>query len=284
MLIRTISGAVFVAIICGFFCLRQFACVHAFNILILFLCAFGTFEIARAVKEKSNKTIFIIDIIYGALFVPLFYLTRYFISVKNAILICICFALLSALIILIIYKLSNDAKKLKNNFLYLILPLLYPSILLLSMLVLNGLSKGFIGLLLVFVISPLSDTFAYLVGMTYQKIKKGNAKKLCPCLSPKKTVAGAIGGLVGGVIGGILVWLIFRPNFSMMPSVLLLSVIGLVGSIATEIGDLFESLIKRKVGIKDMGKIMPGHGGVMDRIDGILFCSTVVFIFLFFIR
>ena len=284
MLIRTISGAVFVAIICGFFCLRQFVCVQAFNVLILFLCTFGTFEIARAVKEKSNKTIFIVDIIYGILFVPLFYLTRYFLSVKNAILICGCLALFSAFIVLFVYKISTQGKSLKINFIYLVLPLIYPSILLLSMLVLNGLGKGFIGLLLVFVISPLSDTFAYLVGMTYQKIKKGNAKKLCPNLSPKKTVAGAIGGLVGGVIGGILVWLIFRPNFSTMPSVLLLSIIGFVGSIATEIGDLFESLIKRKVGIKDMGKIMPGHGGVMDRIDGILFCSAVVFIFLFFIR
>ena len=135
--------------------------------------------------------------------------------------------------------------------------------------------EGFIGLLLVFVISALTDTFAYLVGMTYGKIRKGNVKKLCPKLSPNKTVAGAIGGLIGGAIGSVAIYFIFGGALNLELGWLIFIAIGIVMAIATEVGDLLESLIKRRAGIKDMGKIMPGHGGVLDRIDGILLASLV---------
>ena len=102
------------------------------------------------------------------------------------------------------------------------------------------------------------------------------AKKLCPNLSPKKTVAGAIGGLIGGALGSLILYFIFRPEYNFFSPILLFIIVGLVASFLTEAGDLFESLIKRKVGIKDMGKIMPGHGGVMDRIDGMVFASPVI--------
>lgn len=284
MLIRTISGAVYVAIIAGFFCLRQFVSTDTFFILLLFLCAFGTFEVARAVTQKTNKIIFYFQVAYGTLFVPLFYLMRYLLSVKNALIVCVAFALLITLVILIIYVYTKNKGILKKDFFYIVLPIYYPSFLILTMLIVNGFSIGYIALLSIFVISALSDTFAYLVGMIYQKIKKGNAKKLCPILSPKKTVAGAIGGLIGGMLGGLIIFLIYNIKAKSMPGIVLFLLLGLLGAIATELGDLFESLIKRKMGIKDMGKIMPGHGGVMDRIDGITFCSVVVLLLLYFIR
>ena len=140
-------------------------------------------------------------------------------------------------------------------------------------------SFAFIALLLTFVISPLTDTFAYFVGMAYNKIKKGTAKKLCPKLSPKKTVAGAIGGLFGGVLGGFLVYIIFKPEILENYTLLIFLALGLLASVLTQIGDLFESFIKRRVGIKDMGKIMPGHGGVLDRFDGIFFNGIFTYIF-----
>ena len=122
---------------------------------------------------------------------------------------------------------------------------------------------------------------AYLTGMIYGKIKKGNVKKLCPNLSPKKTVAGAIGGLVGGGLSGLICYFIFKGQILSLglslPLVWLIG-IGVVGSVLTQAGDLFESYVKRKVNIKDMGKIMPGHGGVMDRIDGTLFLAVFLFI------
>ena len=132
----------------------------------------------------------------------------------------------------------------------------------------------------------LTDTFAYFVGITYSKIKKGEVKKLCPKLSPNKTVAGAIGGLVGGLVGAIIVASIFHSKiafFDVKNPVLLFAFIGLIGAVVNQLGDLFESRIKRSLGIKDLGNIMPGHGGVMDRIDGILFLSAYFFIVFMFI-
>lgn len=284
MLIRTISGAIYVAIIAGFFCLRQFVSPDTFLILLLFLCAFGTFEVARAVKQKTNKMIFYFQVAYGTLFDPLFYLIKCLLSVKNALIICVAFALLITLVVLIVYIYTQKKRILTKDLFYIVLPIYYPSFLILTMLIANGFSVGYIALLSIFVISALSDTIAYVVGIIYQKIKKGKAKKLCPTLSPKKTVAGAIGGLVGGMLGGLIICLIYSIKVKSMPEIVLFLILGLLGAIATELGDLFESLIKRKMGIKDMGKIMPGHGGVMDRIDGITFCSVVVIFLLYIIR
>ena len=155
----------------------------------------------------------------------------------------------------------------------------YPALLLLTMLTANDLGEnGFIALLMAFVVSPCSDTFAYLVGSLI------GGKKLCPKLSPKKTWSGAIGGTVGGILASLAIYFIFpsiTQSINFFSPVLFFIMVGLVASIINIFGDLFESFIKRKVGIKDMGKIMPGHGGVLDRIDGTSF--VIVFVYLMFL-
>ena len=132
-------------------------------------------------------------------------------------------------------------------------------------------------LLLCFIISPANDVFAYLVG------SKIGGKKLCPKLSPKKTWSGAIGGTIGGILASLLVYLIFKPTVNFFSPILFFILIGLVASVINIIGDLFESFIKRKMGIKDMGKIMPGHGGVLDRIDGTMFVIAFTYILFLFV-
>ena len=160
----------------------------------------------------------------------------------------------------------------RTCFIESVLPILYPALFLLTMLLANDLENGFIALLMAFVVSPCSDTFAYLVGSLI------GGKKLCPKLSPKKTWSGAIGGTIGGVVSGVIVYLIFKPTVNFFSPVLLFVLVGLLASIANLFGDLFESFIKRRVGIKDMGKIMPGHGGVLDRIDGTMFAIVIIYI------
>ena len=277
MLKRTISGAVFVATIVGFLLLRQFVDYRLFNILIWFFCAVGTFEIARALKGFSVKNTSILAIIFGVIFVPHFCIIEYWLFKGYGWLFSLS---IMALLILIITVYSLIKKVRFNQFISSILPFVYPAGLLLCLMLCNGFEfmLGFVAILLVFVISSLSDTFAYLVGMTYGKIKKGKVKKLCPKLSPNKTWAGAIGGVIGGIVGAILVYLVFPVKIAFFSPILLFIIVGLLGAIATECGDLFESFIKRKVGIKDMGKIMPGHGGVMDRIDGMIFATLIIFI------
>ena len=289
---RSFSSVAFVVIVTGFFLLRQFVYAPLFNLLIWFAVGMATFELARALKEFSAKGGFIVAVVYGVLFVPLYAFLQYVVKSELTWLFMLCFAVFGVLIAVMLCIKSGCFDRFCATF----LPFVYPSLLMLTLLLAGDLDepKGFLAVLLVFVISPCADSMAYLVGMIYNKIRKGQAKKLCPKLSPKKTWAGAIGGVVGGVAGALLVCLIFDGKVTEIQNSLPDSAkwtlpylhfagIGFLGAILTEIGDLFESYIKRRAGIKDMGKIMPGHGGIMDRIDGMSFASVAVFIWFLFI-
>ena len=102
--------------------------------------------------------------------------------------------------------------------------------------------------------------------------------KLCPNVSPKKTVEGAIFGVIGGTLAGLACRAVFVYVFHMqMPGIPATIALGLIGSAAGEIGDLSASLLKRHSGIKDYGHIFPGHGGVMDRFDSVIFTLIVMY-------
>ncbi|MBO4251976.1 MAG: phosphatidate cytidylyltransferase [Clostridia bacterium] len=277
MLKRTLTGAIYVATIVGFFFLRNYVDLRLFNILTWLFCAIGTFEVARAIKKYLYNGNFALAMICGALYVPLFCVFEYFTAFRGGY-ACLIF---NAVFVICQAALTLVRKGNFSTFKVNVLPFLYPSVLLLSVLAANGLANGFICLLLIFVISPCSDTFAYLVGMSYNKIRKGKAKKMCPRLSPKKTWAGAVGGIVGGIVGAIAIYLLAdKTGLMATAKINVLSVfmiIGAVASVLTEIGDLFESYIKRKVVLKDMGNILPGHGGIMDRIDGMVFAAVFIY-------
>jgi len=118
-----------------------------------------------------------------------------------------------------------------------------------------------------FAMVMLTDTGAYYVGRSFGR------RKLAPLISPGKTVEGAIGGFIFAVITGPLCRLVFFPEINLLQSVLLGAAIGIVG----QIGDLAESLLKRAAEVKDSGALLPGHGGMLDRIDSILFCAPVLY-------
>lgn len=102
--------------------------------------------------------------------------------------------------------------------------------------------------------------------------------ELCPSVSPKKTVEGAFFGVLGGVVGALLCRMVFVSVFRMaMPGVPASILLGLLGSLAGQVGDLTASLLKRHCGIKDYGKLFPGHGGVMDRFDSVIFTLIVMY-------
>jgi phosphatidate cytidylyltransferase len=113
-----------------------------------------------------------------------------------------------------------------------------------------------------------SDTFAYFTGSLL------GSHKLCPSISPGKTVEGFVGGFIGTVLSVIAVGrLVFDFD------IILLAVLGVCIAIAAPLGDLVESVIKRYTGIKDSGNIIPGHGGVLDRFDSVMFSVPVVYYF-----
>lgn len=130
------------------------------------------------------------------------------------------------------------------------------------------LSAGAAYLWLAFVGTWASDTFAYFVG-TYL-----GRHKLCPMISPGKTIEGALGGLIGSVIAIVLLGNIFK--LSMTHSVIM----GLLVGVAAPLGDLVESAIKRFAGVKDSGRILPGHGGILDRFDSILFAVPAIYYYI----
>ena len=115
-----------------------------------------------------------------------------------------------------------------------------------------------------------SDSAALFTGMACGR------HKMAPLVSPHKTVEGALGGIAGGVVGKV----IFRIEFYFCTLVPLhigwCVVIGLAGALMGELGDLSFSVIKRQVGIKDYGRLLPGHGGVLDRFDSVLFAAPMI--------
>lgn len=122
-----------------------------------------------------------------------------------------------------------------------------------------------------------TDAFAMLTGMFVRK-RKGDEgiRQLAPVLSPKKTVEGSIGGLVGGVVIAILYGVIFHFITDVTVNYYFLAVYGILGAVISEFGDLSFSYIKRTRKIKDFGTLLPGHGGVLDRFDSVIFCAPLV--------
>jgi phosphatidate cytidylyltransferase len=118
-----------------------------------------------------------------------------------------------------------------------------------------------------------SDTFALFAGMTLGK------HKMAPLVSPHKTVEGGIGGLLGGVIGLlVLKWIALAAAGVVFLSYGRLIALGLTGAAIGEIGDLSFSVIKREFGVKDYGKLLPGHGGVLDRFDSVTFVAPFAYL------
>jgi len=120
-------------------------------------------------------------------------------------------------------------------------------------------------LLLLLNVSSVCDMGAYFVGVTLGK------HKLCPELSPKKTIEGAIGGIASSLIVSVILGICYHKNLLLLlPATIVLCIVGMVG-------DLFASSIKRSVGLKDYGNLIPGHGGILDRFDSILMISPLLF-------
>jgi phosphatidate cytidylyltransferase len=127
-------------------------------------------------------------------------------------------------------------------------------------------------LLLAIVMS--SDTVAFFVGSALGR------RKLAPGISPGKTVEGAVGGLVGGVLGALAVWAAGLPGVPAWHAALLGFAVAVLGML----GDLLESLLKRWAGVKDSGRLFPGHGGMLDRLDSLLFGAPVLYYYFSSVR
>lgn len=260
------------------FYLRSIHIVFADLIIVLFALV-GTYELAKCFNKGENKVMAIPLIITALIIYPIVYFMY-----EIGIVISLAVGAVAALTNLVI---KHDKYELKS-FNSTLTCMIYPLSIMMLMVVINHKTGNMLGLFLIFAVAVLTDTMAYLVGVTFK------GPKLCPSVSPKKTISGAVGGLVGGIMGAVLTWILFdkfnlfaymNDSFVRLFQNIWLSlgiyfIIGLVAAISAMFGDLGASVIKRKMEIKDYGNIFPGHGGVMDRIDSFLFVIPLVYVIL----
>lgn len=140
-----------------------------------------------------------------------------------------------------------------------------------SILLIRDLEHGQYLFLLIFIGAFSTDIFAYFTGVLFGK------HKLCPTISPKKTVEGAFGGVIFCILCFLLFGWITSKWFQITPNYLWIALGGLLTSILAQFGDLIFSSIKRKFAIKDFGNILPGHGGICDRFDSILAVAPILY-------
>lgn len=242
--------------------------------LIMSFAFVGTYEMYHTFRKSEYKNSLGAPLLLCVAIYPLWYFLGY-----KGILIALSLSICLALAVFT-FKAEMELKDLLATIFSLIYPMALVSLAF-------ALSREFpcggtFAISFAIFLPVFSDTFAYLVGSTLGK------RKLCPSISPKKTVAGAIGGLLGSVLCAVTFFLLFDlyavipvgyVTFSDSVAVraVVFVVLGIVGGVLAEIGDLAASRIKRTMNIKDFGNIFPGHGGVLDRLDSIMFTLVMLF-------
>jgi phosphatidate cytidylyltransferase len=229
---------------------------------LIIIASIGLYELYKTYKI-TNKLFIIIEIILS---IGLLIIMFQFQNLILAYLIII-------FIFNFIYQLSTKHPSIENALLGFS-GITYITLLIGHILLFDKILYGNYLVWLVFIIAWSTDTFAYFTGIYLGK------HKLCPSISPKKTIEGSIGGIVGSLMICILYGKYLNIIHNINISLLHFIILGIITSIISQFGDLTASLIKRNYGVKDFGNIFPGHGGILDRFDSILFTAPIVYYYI----
>ena len=282
---RAISGAVYIILLIASILFSTESFILLFGLFLLI----ATYEFCALVQLKKVIPIIIVFLFYTAIALLSYYrletelcLSDHFgintrldvdIPFLNTLLLLVTiFVSIKCIFFLFDDKVQSITKASKYLYLlgYIVLPFVF--ITKISFGIKDYNPKIIIGL---FIIIWTNDTFAYIVGKSIGK------NKLFERISPKKTIEGFVGGVVFAVLAGYLISKLYikpNPSFS-EKSITIWTIIALLAGIFGTIGDLIESKFKRIAGVKDSGKIMPGHGGILDRLDSVIFVAPIVFLF-----
>jgi phosphatidate cytidylyltransferase len=167
----------------------------------------------------------------------------------------------------------KDIRQSAGEIALLLMGIFYVPFLLGHLVLLRGAPHGIQWVFLLLVIVMAGDSAAYYVGSSIGR------NKLYPIVSPNKSIEGALGGVAGSIVGALIAKFTFFPELDLLDAVVAALLFGVLG----QLGDLFESLLKRSFGVKDSGALIPGHGGVLDRLDSILFAAPAAFYYAYFI-
>lgn len=252
-----------------------------FDALFCVVAAIGAFELIRAFGFVSNLQR-AVTITFCALAAPMYALFVYLVDGAGWQGTAIALGV-GALAVCVMFVADHSRSDIKST-LACLFALAYVGLLTAVLSAVNHLSEGensMLAMIFLFMCVPFTDAGAYLIGMA---LGKRLPLKLAPVVSPNKTVIGAAGGLLGGIAGAVAAYYLYVALggevvlTTPLPGWAAAIIIGFAVSVATQFGDLFESAVKRECGVKDMGKLLPGHGGIMDRFDGTLFAGIVVLI------
>lgn len=263
---RVVSGAILTIIV---------LCIGIFNnqlvdtLVISLIALLGTYEYNNAFKKAGFKPISWIGYLST---IAILGFNNYFTEDVQMLILKIGMPIL--VIIVFGYIILTKLKRSIVDVAITVFGIIYIPFMFSFMQMILLMDTGRVLIFYVFAAAFVSDTCAYLVGTKYGK------NKLCPEISPKKTIEGSIGGVVGVIICFLIITIIGNTSFGMSYNILYMVLAGVVAGIAGQLGDLSASAIKRFCNIKDFGNLIPGHGGILDRLDSLLFVSPIMYAFL----
>ena len=267
---------------------------YVFDIFALAIAIVAGFEMSNIMEKMGKKVNKYLTSMYGIFNYIILLICLKQVTFAWIILIEVC-SLIAYFILVVISELILNKKdsfaEHINVALNTVVACIYPSLMFCTVVAINHADwyagvKGFsmVFIITIFAVTYFTDTFAYLVGRTFK------GPKLAPKISPNKTISGAIGGLLGGIGAAMLVYLLVCnvSSWSIMLEIHALRwwhflILGTLASAIGQCGDLFESSLKRRAGIKDSGNLFPGHGGMLDRYDAMTFVSAFIFVFVLII-
>ncbi len=239
-----------------------FSNITVFNIAYIAASAVIMFELLHA--GESDISAYIVNILFTLLYV----VTHAYFSEYQPYILPVY---LLAIFTVHIFRFSKFTV---NKLFYTVFTFVYVNVLISYLADIKYFANYGSFMLLMFVATVVfSDTFAYFIGVTWGK------HKLCPHISPKKTIEGSVGAFLGAIIVSVLVAVIYN-SINIPVSYIWAIIYGVVCGGISQIGDLLASSIKRYFDIKDYGDVLPGHGGIMDRLDSILLVAPVFYFFL----
>lgn len=224
-------------------------------------------ELTKACGIRTGEKINALEIT-GLLAIAAYYLLIFFAETHTYFMITVILLLMALMFVYVFSFPKFKADQVMATYFSLI----YAPVMLSFIFLTRQLNFGVYLVWMIFISSWISDTCAYLVGVLMGK------HKLVPQLSPKKTIEGSIGGILGSaIVGALFGILLLDKKLGGHQFGVMLFVIGAIGSVISQVGDLAASAIKRNHDIKDYGKLIPGHGGIMDRFDSVIFTAPMIY-------
>ena len=226
----------------------------------------GFLELTKACGVREGQKPNTLEIV-GLAAITCYYLVTYFVQDASYAVMVILLAMIAMMSVYVFGFPKYHANQVMDAYFSLI----YAPVMLSFVLLTRQLDDGIYLVWMIFISSWISDTFAYLAGVMLGR------HKLAPVLSPKKSVESSVGGIVGAALFGALFGAYLDSTLGQEQYVMILAVVGGVGSVISQVGDLAASAVKRNHEIKDYGNLIPGHGGIMDRFDSVIFTAPITY-------